>query len=389
MDLMLQAESFRLGVKRSTICLPCERPPFTEILGKRPRLIPSPRFVPLPEDIVHDESIDVAEMKGKVSWSKVTSLIPWPVVQERSLSRALENWRIILCDNLEASDLGRQIRGILDGTVIDVTVEQVVRDSLARKAVSTLRSRSSSMMAFARWKKAGNPEATIFPVSEEEAYRYVVELRQLGAPRTRASRFLEALAFSRYMIGADVGTSLQSSRVKGAVVVPVVVPTKKVPFTLLQVAAMENIAIHGNGQEAIYAGYVCLVLHARLRWSDGQFCQQEPWLDMHQGVGYLECGLYHHKTAGRQRHAKRLLPAACCIPGLAGDWASSWLRNRIKAGLIAKPGFASLGSPAGLCGFACWVGGWEICLETSLAYGSLVSTAIGDSCFFVYLQLTV
>ena len=33
---------------------------------------------------------------------------------------------------------------------------------------------------------------------------------------------------------------------------------------------------------------------------------------------------------------------------------------------------ASLGSPAGLCGFACWVGGWDICLETSMDYGSLV-----------------
>ena len=30
---------------------------------------------------------------------------------------------------------------------------------------------------------------------------------------------------------------------------------------------------------------------------------------------------------------------------------------------------ASLGSPAGLCGFACWVGGWEIWLETSLSDG--------------------
>ena len=29
------------------------------------------------------------------------------------------------------------------------------------------------------------------------------------------------------------------------------------------------------------------------------------------------------------------------------------------------------------------MGGWEICLGTSLAYGSLVSTAFGDSCFIL------
>ena len=353
MDLMIQSESFRLGVKRSTILLPWEKPPLSDIFGKRPRLIPAPKFVPLPDVVAVDETIGDAELKGKLSWSKVTSVIPWPVVQERSLSRVLENWRIILCDHLEASDLGRQIRSILDGTESDVTVEQVIRDSLARRAVSTLRSRSSSLMAFARWKKAEDLDATIFPVTEEEAYRYVVELRQLGAPRTRASRFLEALAFARYTIGADVGTSLQSSRLKGAVVVPVVVPKKKIPLTLEQVAAMENIAIHGRGQEAIFAGYVCMVLHARLRWSDGQFCQREPWLDMHQGVGYLECELYHHKTAGRQRHAKRLLPAACCLPGLVGDWASKWLSNRMEAGLRSRPGFPTM--PVPLAG-----GGWGL-----------------------------
>ena len=126
MDLMIQSESFRLGVKRSTILLPWEKPPLSDIFGKRPRLIQAPKFVPLPDDSTVDETIGDAELKGKLTWSRVTSVIPWPVVQERSLSRVLENWRIILCDNLEASDLGRQIRSFLDGTESDVTVEQVI-----------------------------------------------------------------------------------------------------------------------------------------------------------------------------------------------------------------------------------------------------------------------
>ena len=64
---------------------------------------------------------------------------------------------------------------------------------------------------------------------------------------------------------------------------------------------------------------------------------------------------------------------------------SSWHNeqsNGYTAGWIA-----SLGSPAGLCGFACWVGGWDICLETSMDYGSLVSLALGDS--RVFLDFTI
>lgn len=125
--------------------------------------------------------------------------MPWPVVQERSLARALEHWRIIVSYNLEGSEVGRQIHSILGGTIDDMAVEQVIRDSLAGKAVSTLRSRSSSIMALARWKKSSNVATTIFPVTEEEAYRYVLQLRQSGAPRTRASRFLESVAFAGFM----------------------------------------------------------------------------------------------------------------------------------------------------------------------------------------------
>ena len=315
MEIFLMAESYRLGVKRSSIILPWERTAMQPVFGKRQRLIQAPRFVPLPSDCEPLATFDEKEVAGKVSWSRVASVIPWPVTQERALARALENWRIIVVDNLEASILGRQIRSILDGTVNDMTVEQVIRDSFAGKSVSTLRSRSSSIMAFARWKKAMDDDAKIFPLSEEQAYRYILELRQLNAPKTKPTRFLESLTFAFHMIGADVGQSLHSPRLKGAVISPMVPPKKKVPLEAWQVAAFENIAMHGSGQEAVFAGYVCMTLHARLRWSDGQYCQYEPYTDLHNGTGFLEGELYHHKTAGRQKQSRRLLPMACCLPG--------------------------------------------------------------------------
>eukprot|EP00435_Cladocopium_sp_Y103_P046174 s2442_g13.t1 len=345
MDLMLLAESYRLGVKRSSIVLPWERTELKSVFGKRQRLIPAPKFAPEPGTQEPQTTFGQKEVAGKVTWSRVTSVIPWPVAQERSLSRALENWRIIVSDDLETSVLGRQIRSILDGTVHDMTVEQVIRDSFAGKSVSTLRSRASSVMAFARWKKAMDDDAKIFPVSEDQAYRYVLELRQLNAPRTKPTRFLESLTFVHHMIGADVGQCLNSPRLRGAVITPMVPPKKKVPLETWQVAAFENIAMHGTGQEAVFAGYVCMVLHARLRWSDGQYCQYEPYVDLHHGTGFLEGELYHHKTAGRQKQSRRLLPMACCVPGLMGDWATPWLHQREVQELRAGPGIPTMPVP--------------------------------------------
>ena len=339
------AESYRLGVKRSTIKMPWEHQCLKPIFGKRQRLVEAPKFVPLQSDADHHVTFDQKEVAGKLTWSRVTSVIPWPVAQERSLSRALENWRIIISDDLDTSVLGRQIKSILDGTVTDMTVKQVIHDSFAGKSVSTLRSRASSLMAFARWKKAMNDDAKIFPITEDQAYRYVLELRQLNAPRTKPTRFLESLTFSHHMLGAEVETCLQSPRLRGAVITPMVPPKKKVPLELWQVAALENISMNGSGQEAIFAGYVCMVLHARLRWSDGQYCQYEPYTDIHNGAGFLEGELYHHKTAGRQKQSRRLLPVACCLPGLMGDWATPWLQRREAQNLIAGPGIPTMPVP--------------------------------------------
>ena len=106
MDGMLLAESYRLGVKKSTIRLPWEHSSMSAVFGKKPRLISPPVFFPMPSLQKSDETLAQSEMSGKVTWSKVTSVIPWPVAQERAFGRALENWRIIVMDNLEASVLG-------------------------------------------------------------------------------------------------------------------------------------------------------------------------------------------------------------------------------------------------------------------------------------------
>ena len=258
--------------------------------------------------------------------------------------------------------MGRQIARAMRGEDSPQTVEQILSDALAGKSLSTLRARASSLMAFGRWKKSLDVSATLLPISEEQAYAYVKELRELNAPRTKPGRFLESIAFAYHMLGAEVDGAMNSPRIKGAVVVPVVIPKKKEPITVKQMAFLENLAIDDSGQLGIFAGYCCMILHMRLRWMDGQFCQQEPFLDLFEGRGFLECRPYHHKNAGRQKHSRRLLPAACNIPGITGqDWATIWLSHRADHGLNAQPGVPTMPAPLA-------DGGWaKLPLEASQA----------------------
>ena len=362
MDLLIHASAFSLGVKRSGVKMPWERDPVNPVFAKRPRLIQPPVFVGLVPKLDEEVSIPQGSAEGRIRWSRTTSLIPWPLAQNRELSKVLEAWRIILMDNLSGSMVGRQIEDAMNGDAGSRSVEQIISDAFSGRAVSTLRSRASSIMSFARWKKGIDQSAPVYPIAEADAYAYVIELKEHNAPRTKATRFVEAVAFSHHMLGADVGDTLRSSRVKGAATVPMAVPKKKDPLTVGQVCFLERMATDGTGQEAIFCGYVCMILHMRLRWTDGQYCQQEPVIDMHDGKGFLECQLYHHKNAGRQRQAKRLLPAACNIPGLSGlDWATAWLKSRQLQDLRAAQGLPTM--PAPLSG-----GGWaKVPLEPSQA----------------------
>ena len=362
MDLFVHAEAFRLGVKRSSIKLPWEKEPLSGFFNKRARLISPPVFVPAVRQSEEPISLPKACVEGKIKWSRKTTGIPWPVAQERALARVLECWRIIVMDNLQGSLVGQQIHRAIHGDPEAPPVEQTIADALAGKSLATLRARSSSLLEFGRWKKGITTDAGLFPISEEEAYLYVRELREHNAPRTKASRFVEALTFAHHMLGADVGEAMHSPRVKGAAVVPFVAPKKKVPLTAKQVAMFEQVAMSDSGQQGIFAGYVCMVLHMRLRWSDGQFCVQEPYTDLRQGRGFLECQLYHHKTAGRQKLSRRLLPAACVLPGLTGeDWATPWLDHRKEHGLKAAQGIPTMPAPTS-------DGGWSMLpLEASQA----------------------
>ena len=96
MDLLIHASAFSLGVKRSGVKMPWERDPVNPVFAKRPRLIQPPVFVGLVPKLDEEVSIPQGSAEGRIRWSRTTSLIPWPLAQNRELSKVLEAWRIIL-----------------------------------------------------------------------------------------------------------------------------------------------------------------------------------------------------------------------------------------------------------------------------------------------------
>ena len=256
------------------------------------------------------------------------SEVSWAASENHRLNLALQCWKVIVLDSTSNTDLGRLLMQCIEHGKSDDYIWQVINDAFSSRAAATLKSRAASLLAFGRWKRSFSWGASesIFPITEEMAYEYLCELRAMKAAPTKGRRFLvlEAVGFAKGLIGAKVDEVLSSARVKGAAAgTSTSPPKKKCPLSVEQLIILERIAILGHGQDAIFAGYLCFLVHCRLRWSDGQHCIQEPVLDVYNDKGFLEAALYHHKTANKRRSkVVRLLPVAA-VDGNAVAWIAA------------------------------------------------------------------
>ena len=352
-----------LGAKRHRVELPWERRGLKEILNPNPFAdlkIPAPDWVDQPHvSLTAAGSSEPVELVNPVPFRHARAKlaeVTWAGAEDKKLHLALQCWRVIILDSAFNTKLGRILISAVDQGKDEDAIFDILADSFADKSTSTLKARSASLLAFGRWKKSiyVSEACGIFPITEEMAYDYLCDLRRNHASASRRKRFLEAIGFAKGLIGADVDEVLSSSRVKGAAHAGIVVERKKKsPFSVAQLKALESLAMFSTGQEAIFAGYICFLVHCRLRWSDGQHCIQEPSLDVFDGRGFIEASLYHHKTAKKRRlKVLRLLPAAGVLPGVSGhDWASKWLSNRRESGLVASVTCPTMPAPVK-------VGGW-------------------------------
>ena len=327
----------QLGGKRLHVQFAWEQTQFDQFLTKKQKpIIKAPDWVDLPvPQAASSDLISRPTRLNRFNVKRHMSEVSWVASENRQLNLALQCWKVIILDSTSNTDLGSVLMHCIELGRSDDYIWQVVSDVFSKKATATLKSRASSLLAFGRWKRSfsvGNSDG-IFPISEELAYQYLCELRVMKASPSKGKRFLEAVGFAKGLVGARVDEVLNSARVKGAASgAAAVAPKKKHPFSVEQLLTLERIAMFGSGQDAIFAGYVCFLVHCRLRWSDGQHCIQEPTLDVCDDRGFIEAALYHHKTANKRRsNVVRLLPVAGVLPGVSGyNWAECWLQNRLR-----------------------------------------------------------
>ena len=122
----------------------------------------------------------------------------------------LRQWAPIIERAGEASGVYTQLREADD-------VGALLANIFANTATATLAKRASAIGLFVRWYEQTIAHSASWPPSEEAAYAYVESLRVTRSPPTRATGFMEALAFCKGSIlldGAD--EVLSSPRVSGA-----------------------------------------------------------------------------------------------------------------------------------------------------------------------------
>lgn len=321
-------------VKQFLMPLPWESGWLSTVMGSSS----SSDFIPVPMEV----PIQRTKPALQVGMAPVPTVIRASIYKKRRVEfhkeiRQERQAAIKLCLSIlqtvpGSSRVSRQIANLSEEAAM-----QIVADTVQDRASGTIRSRSYSLAQFVRWKKLKCDEPP-FPVSEVDAYEYVSFLRHTGAPATRGTRFRQALAFGKHVLGLGMDEeTLSSRRVAGAALA--LFSTKRLlkqrsPLTVKMVTMLEQlIAMSEDLQEVVFVGHCLFALHVRCRFSDMMNVTVEPTVD----GPYVESATHTHKTSNVKGRRNKWLPLAGLSCGVTDSpWAETWLRARAKSGLQAE-----------------------------------------------------
>ena len=219
------------------------------------------------------------------------------------------------------------------------SLTESLKDALADRATSTLHSRASPLLRYAKF--CADAGFAPFPIQEGAVYAFV-KASEDSAP-TFPRSFLISLSFSGHLLGL-VGSAdaVGSGRIRGAVSAHYVRRRKvrrRPPLTLVQISALVTVlrdearSIH----DRVAAGHFLFMVYGRLRYSDSQNVSSMR-LDVVQtssGLqGYLECTADHTKTSVSLQRKITALPVVIPLIGPTEEpWVPIYLEVRKQAGL--------------------------------------------------------
>ena len=294
---------------------------------------------PIPQ--VH---IDSAQSSGRIAnpleevlGSSMGKRRTWAEEDSRSRAKAVREWYELFLRLVPASPLAAQLREDVE----EADAIRTLEDTLRSKSTGTLQKRLTSLLQYESWKGVADPKRQ--PLEEASCYRYVCALVDEGAAATRGQSFVDAVRFVFGLSGLQERIQVViSGRCEGAsqqLLSRKRSLTKRSPLTASQVAEME-LYVTGDGDERqrVVARSFLYMVHARLRLSEVVRLQEEPELDVVDGVGFIEAQTVSDVIKSGQTKRRRgfKVPLVGIATGLLGlPWAQAWLDLRKKHGLRA------------------------------------------------------
>ena len=219
---------------------------------------------------------------------------------------------------------------------------QIIVDVMRNKSPATLLKRCNSVSRLVNWLS--------FPCTENELYDHLCAQRNLNVPVSRMKSLLEAVAFTRFVLGVEsLDDCVKSRRCTG-------VASCNGPSIVKQAPAMtvEHVAILHHVIETdedpwnrALCGMALFCIYSRARWSDAQHSQFIHWDVNSDGhIAYVECSTAVHKTCKSLNLRHCFLPLTAPASGVTGnDWASSWKTAREMLGIEDLSQFPLMPAP--------------------------------------------
>ena len=192
------------------------------ILGTRSRNRPflPPPLIPCEPEQLRAQPREAEAVRGSISskepWkTSVVHARAWADVEDDRRTAVLEMWKLIVLTSGKSTKVGRDLARMQSECAPADAVDQCLRDVFSAKSVSTLKARAASLAHFARWRSSVGLDPSVFPLDEAEVYMYLCFLRNEGAPKSRASRFREAINFAGAMLGLKLAKQRPRPGCKG------------------------------------------------------------------------------------------------------------------------------------------------------------------------------
>ena len=244
---------------------------------------------------------------------------------------------------VRTSDRGSELQRQMNEEMHEQDQISMVGDALVERATGTLRVRVGALR---RLQQAigVNP----LDCSEEVLYKELCRLRKLQVAPSRGVGYLQALRFGMVVSGSCLaGPVLTSKRLVGAAYGPWQGKALKQrsALTLRQLIALENyVTSVASMHEAAIGGHLLFCLYAQARWSDSQYLEDAPKMDVeNDGPGVIEATTRKSKGHKGLKRLRMRTPVVALAYSASGKrWWSSWARARSTLRLPHSPALPAI-----------------------------------------------